>query len=164
MATHSGILAWRIPWTEQPGGLQSMGSQRVRHDWATSLSLLTFMHWRRKWQPTPVFLPEEFHGQRSLKGYSPWSRKVSNMTEWLTLSTRLSMSFFFEEKQLKLQEHRNKTLKKRLKCNKQLWVKKPVFFLLIVLDFSVLGVLQYLYNVSKCQFVFIVASCSSCPS
>ena len=32
MATHSGILAWRIPWTEEPGGLQSMGSQRVRHD------------------------------------------------------------------------------------------------------------------------------------
>ena len=34
-ATHSNILAWRIPWTEDPGGLQSMGSQRVRHDWAT---------------------------------------------------------------------------------------------------------------------------------
>ena len=32
MATHSGILAWRIPWTEEPGGLQSMGSQRVGHD------------------------------------------------------------------------------------------------------------------------------------
>ena len=32
MATHSNILAWRIPWTEEPGGLQSMGSQRVRHD------------------------------------------------------------------------------------------------------------------------------------
>ena len=39
MATHSIILAWRIPWTEESGGLQSMGSQRVRHNWATSLSL-----------------------------------------------------------------------------------------------------------------------------
>ena len=39
MATHSSILAWRIPWMEEPGGLQSMGSQRVGHDWATSLSL-----------------------------------------------------------------------------------------------------------------------------
>ena len=39
MATHSSILAWRIPWTEEPGGLQSMGSQRVGHNWATSLSL-----------------------------------------------------------------------------------------------------------------------------
>ena len=35
MATHSSILAWKIPWTEEPGGLQSMGSQRVRHNWAT---------------------------------------------------------------------------------------------------------------------------------
>jgi len=39
MATHSSILAWKIPWTEESGRLQSMGSQRVRHDWATSLSL-----------------------------------------------------------------------------------------------------------------------------
>ena len=46
-----------IPWTDEPRGLQSMGSLRVGHDWATSLSLFTFMHWRRKWQPTPVFLP-----------------------------------------------------------------------------------------------------------
>ena len=38
-ATHSSILAWRIPWTKEPGGLQSRGSQRVRHDWVTSLSL-----------------------------------------------------------------------------------------------------------------------------
>ena len=39
MATHSSTLAWKIPWTEEPGRLQSMGSLRVRHDWATSLSL-----------------------------------------------------------------------------------------------------------------------------
>ena len=38
-ATHSSILAWRIPWTEELGGLQSTGSQRVRHNWVTSLSL-----------------------------------------------------------------------------------------------------------------------------
>ena len=55
MATHSSTLAWKIPWTEEPGRPQSLGSWRVRHDWATSLSLFTFMHWRRKWQPTPVF-------------------------------------------------------------------------------------------------------------
>ena len=94
MATHSSILAWRIPWTEEPGGLQSlglerfgndwetngegngtplqysclenpmdggagrlqsMGSLRVGHDWATLLLLFTFMHWGRKWQPTPIF-------------------------------------------------------------------------------------------------------------
>ena len=39
MATHSSTLAWRIPWMEEPGGLKSMASQRVGHDWATSLSL-----------------------------------------------------------------------------------------------------------------------------
>ena len=63
MAPHSSTLAWKIPWTEEPGGLQSMGSLRVRHDWATSLWLFTFMHWRRKWQPTPVFLPGESQGR-----------------------------------------------------------------------------------------------------
>ena len=68
MAPHSSTLAWKIPWMEEPGRLQSMGWLRVRHDWATSLSLLTFMHWRRKWQPTPVFLPGESQG---------WDRRVA---------------------------------------------------------------------------------------
>ena len=52
MAPHSSTLAWKIPWMEEPGGLQSMGSLRVGHDWATSLSLFTLKHWRRKCQPT----------------------------------------------------------------------------------------------------------------
>ena len=68
MAPHSSTLAWKIPWTEEPGRLQFMGSLRVRHDGATSLSLFTFMHWRRKWQPTPVFLPGESQGRGSLVG------------------------------------------------------------------------------------------------
>ena len=62
MAPHSSTLTWKIPWMEKPGRLQSMGSWRVGHDWATSLSLFTFMHWRRKWQPTAVFLPGESQG------------------------------------------------------------------------------------------------------
>ena len=74
MATHSGALAWKIPWMEEPGRLQSMGSRRVWHDWVTSLSLFTFMHWRRKWQPTPVFLPGESQGWWSLVGCSLWGR------------------------------------------------------------------------------------------
>ena len=61
MATHSSTLAWKIPWTEEPGSLQSMGSLRVGHDWTSSLPLFTFMHWRRKWQST-VFLPGESQG------------------------------------------------------------------------------------------------------
>ena len=48
MAPHSSTFLWKIPWMEEPGGLQSMGSRRVGHDWVTSLSLFTFMHWRRK--------------------------------------------------------------------------------------------------------------------
>ena len=83
MATHSSILAWKILWTEEPDGLQSMGSLRVGHNWATSLSLFTFMHWRRKWQPTPVFLPGKSHERRSLVGYSPWGCKESDTTERL---------------------------------------------------------------------------------
>ena len=68
MAPHSSALAWKIPWMEEPGGLQSMGLLRVGHDWATSLSLFTFMHWRRKWQPTPMFLAGESQGWGSLMG------------------------------------------------------------------------------------------------
>ena len=80
MATHSSTLAWKIPWMEEPGGLQSMGSWRVRHDWATSPSLFTSMHWRRKWQLTPVFLPGESQGRGSLVGCRLWGH-----TEWDTI-------------------------------------------------------------------------------
>ena len=92
MATHSSILAWKIPWMEEPGRLWSMGSWRVGHNWTTSLSLFTFtfhfhfslftfMHWRRKWQPTPVFLLGESQGQWSLVGCHLWGRTESDMTE-----------------------------------------------------------------------------------
>ena len=74
-------LAWKTPWMEEPGRLQSMGSLRVGHDWATSLSLFTFMHWRRKWQPTPVFLPGESQGRESLVGCCLWGRTESDTTE-----------------------------------------------------------------------------------
>ena len=81
MAPHSITLAWKIPWTEEPGRLQSMGSQRVGHHWATSLSLFTFMHWRRKWQPTPVFFPGESQGWGSLVGCRLWGRTELDTTE-----------------------------------------------------------------------------------
>ena len=85
MATHSSTLAWKILWTEESGRLQSMGSLRVGHNWATSLSLFTFMHWRRKWQPTPVFLPGESQGQRSLGGLpSMGSHRVGH--DWSDLA------------------------------------------------------------------------------
>ena len=123
MATHSSVLAWRIPGTGEPGGLPSMGSHRVRHDgsdlaaaaaeqagegngtplqysclenpvdggaWKaavhgvaegrTRLSDFTFTHWRRKWQPTPLFLPGESQGQGSLVGCRLWGRTESDTT------------------------------------------------------------------------------------
>ena len=81
MAPHSSTLAGKIPWMEEPGRLQSMGSLGVRHDRATSLSLFTFMHWRRKWQPTPVFLPGESQARGSLVGCRLRGRTESDTTE-----------------------------------------------------------------------------------
>ena len=83
-------------WTGRPRVLQSMETQRVRHDWKselnwplhfpssslkTSLCLHNVVVGRRKWQPTPVFLPGEFCGQRSLEGCCPYSRTESDTTE-----------------------------------------------------------------------------------
>ena len=81
MAPHSSTLAWKIPRMEEPSGLQSMASVRVGHDSAASLSLFTFMHWRRKWQPTPVFLPGGSPGPGSLVGCRLWGRTESDTTE-----------------------------------------------------------------------------------
>ena len=81
MATHSSTLAWKLPWTEEPARLQSMGLLRVRHNSVTSLSLFTFMHWRRKWQPTPVFLPGESQGRGSLVSCGLYGCTESDTTE-----------------------------------------------------------------------------------
>ena len=87
LAPHSSTLAWKIPWSEEPGGLlQSMGSLIVRRNWATSLSLFTFMHWRKKWQPTPVFLPGESQGRGA------WWAAISGVAQSRTWLKRLSSS------------------------------------------------------------------------
>ena len=87
MAPHSSTLAWKIPWTEEPGRLQSMGSLRVGNDWVTSLPLFTFMQWRRKWQPTPVFLPGESQGQGSLVGCVYGVTQSWTRMKWLSSSS-----------------------------------------------------------------------------
>ena len=79
MAPHSSTLAWKIPWMEEAGRLQF----KVGHNWGTALSLFTFMHWRRKWQPTPVFLPGEPQGRWSLVGCCLWGREELGMAERL---------------------------------------------------------------------------------
>ena len=86
IAARSSTLAWKILWMEEPGRLQSMGSQRVGNDWVTSLSLFTFMHWRRKWQLTPVFLPGES------QGWGAWWVAVYEVTQSQTRLKRLSSS------------------------------------------------------------------------
>ena len=92
-------LAWKIPWTEGPGGLQSMGSLGVKHDWAASLYFFTFMHWRRKWQPTPVFLPGESQGRGKPGGLpSMGSHRVGH--NWSDLAAA-AVEFGQFQKQLK---------------------------------------------------------------
>ena len=102
--THSNILAGTMPWTKEPSRLQSRGPQKSQ-TWLSTCILITGLlwglsgkesaclcrrggfdpwvwkiPWRRAWQPTPVFLLGESHGQRSLAGYSPWDHKRSDMT------------------------------------------------------------------------------------
>ena len=112
MATHCSVLAWRIPGTGEPGGLLSMGSHRVGHDWS-DLAAAAYISgipwwlssrepacrcrrcrfdpwirkvpWRRKWQPAPVFLPGKSHAWRSLECYSPWGSKESDTASWLSM-------------------------------------------------------------------------------
>ena len=86
MATHSSTLAWKIPWTEEPGGLQSMGSLRARL--SASPSLFTLMHWRKKWKPTPVFLPGE-----SQRQWAPVYEVAQSRTrlKWLSSSSSMYM-------------------------------------------------------------------------
>ena len=109
METHTSILAWKIPWTEEPGRPRSMGSKRVRYDWAVEHSAQQglprwlsgkksacqcrrhgFYPWvrkilcRKKWQPTPVFLPGKSQEQRRLGDYIVHgAAKGLDMTWWL---------------------------------------------------------------------------------
>ena len=102
MATHSSILAWRIPWTEEPGRLQSTGSQRVRHDWATSLHFTSFFLWLSSIPaPHSSTLAWKIHGRGSLVGCSPWGRWESDTTE--RLHFHFSLSCIGEENGIPLQ-------------------------------------------------------------
>ena len=84
MAPHSSTLAWKIPWTEEPGGLQSMGSLRVGRDWATSLSRLTFMHWRSKWRS------HQYSCLENPRDGGPWWAAVYGFAQSWTRLRRLS--------------------------------------------------------------------------
>ena len=98
MATHSSTLAWKIPGTEAPGRLQSMESLGVGHDITNSLSLFTLMHWRRKWQPTPVFLPGESQGRESLVGCRLWGPQSWTQLKRLSSSSILVLASYLVRK------------------------------------------------------------------
>ena len=86
MATHSSTLAWTIPWTEEPGRLQSMGSLRVRHDWASSLSLFTFMHWEGNGNPL------QYSCLENPRDSGAWWAAVCGVTQSQTRLKQLSSS------------------------------------------------------------------------
>ena len=102
MAPHSSTLAWKIPWTEEPCRLQSMGSLRVRHDWATSLSLFTFMHWRRNGSPLQCSCLENprdggawwaaVYGVAQSRTRMKWLSSSSSQLDWVCLQ-----GCFFQE-------------------------------------------------------------------
>ena len=74
-----------------PGGSDGKESAAI---WRLGFSLwFGKILWRREWLLTPVFLPGEFHGQMSLMGYSPWGSKLSDMTEWLSLTKVINSTF-----------------------------------------------------------------------
>ena len=87
-APHSSTLAWKILWMEEAGRLQSMGWLTVGQDWATSLSLFTVMHWRRKWQPTLVFSPGEFQGLVTWLGDVSGVAQSQTRLKWLSSSSK----------------------------------------------------------------------------
>ena len=86
VAPRSSTLAWRTPWMEEPGRLQSMGSLRVRHDWATSLWLFTFMLWRRKCNPL------QYSCLENPRDSAAWWAAISGITRSRTRLKQLSSS------------------------------------------------------------------------
>ena len=80
MAPHSGTLAWEVPWTEEPGGLQSMGSLRVRHDWATSFTF-HFYALEKEMATHSSILAWRIPGTEESSGCCLWGRTESDTTE-----------------------------------------------------------------------------------
>ena len=83
MATHSRILTWRISWTEEPGGLQFVGSQRVRHNWMTNTHTHTHTHTHSVYRGLPWWLSgKAFACQSRRLGFNPWVGKIPWRRKW----------------------------------------------------------------------------------
>ena len=96
MATHSRILAWKIPWTEEPGGLQSMGSQRVEYNWVINTHFIRVtrnfsvhhsrrLHWWLRWLSICL--------QCGRPGFNPWVRKIPWRRKWQPTPVLLPVKF-----------------------------------------------------------------------
>ena len=99
MATYSSALVWKTPWTEEAGRLQSIGSLRVGHDWATSLSLFTLMHWRRKWQPTQCSCLEN-----PRDGGAWWAAVYGVAQSWTRLKWLSSSNYYLQTGQMAIEQ------------------------------------------------------------
>ena len=92
MATHSSILAWRIPWTEEPGGLQPTGSQRVRHNWVTKPPPHISKQWCHSQQETAALQRELVSLRKLRKGRIPAIQQPSNCShspQWVPRELRV---------------------------------------------------------------------------
>ena len=111
--------------------------------------------WRRKWQPTPVFLPGQFHGQRSLVGYSPWGSKESDMTEKLTPFPSLLLFIF--------PIFLRKVLCEEVNCHE---ISPPPDKIVVLFRFTVvlqaMGILSYSTEVTLRPWIRTHGKCSQC--
>ena len=125
MATHSSILAWRIPWTKEPGGQQSMGSQDLdmtRQSLVAQMvkrlptmreTLVQSLGWEdpleKEMAPLSSILGWKTHGQRSLEGSSPWGRTESDPTEGLSLMSKPGFTWYGAHTEVNARrEHKSK--------------------------------------------------------
>ena len=89
-APEETVVHWNFVGSKNPPANAGDAKRHEFNPWVKKIP------WNRKWQPTPVFLPGKFHGQRSLAGYSLWGHKESDTTKQLSIRVRLRMRFLFE--------------------------------------------------------------------
>ena len=140
MAPHSSTLAWKIPWMEEPGRLQSMGLLRVEPDWATSLSLFTFMHWRRKWHPLQCSCLE------NPRDGGAWWADVYGVTQsrtrlkWLSSSSiNLQLRYFST----------TPSCASNFQCVPKVWENKQSFIWLFNIEIHIISVLGHIKKTRK---------------
>ena len=129
MAPHSSTLAWKIPWAKKPGS--PWGRKESDRTERLHFSLSTFMHWRRKWQPTPVFLPGESQGQWApvygvAQSRTRLKRLSSSSSSDVPLSFRYLVIFTSSSSSVCLPRFLSTTFINQRKTVKSLWLSKQM--------------------------------------